>query len=236
MNNLLLFEQERQTENSFLVTDPERVNHLKTVLDKKVGDTISTCLVNTGLAKGKILERNESSFLIQVQDFLPGKEFKVKLIVALSRPPTIKKIIEHGTSLGVSEFHFYKSELTGKSFLEAKIFKEGLFKKHLEFGLSQSKVFYKLPTVKTHSSLPTSTDFKSDQKYLLKMNAEKTFNQIPPDLNKEISLVLGPERGLTSTENTYFEEQGFRPVQVSPSTLRVEIACFAAVSQLFLFN
>lgn len=235
MNNLLLFEHEMQNENTYLIKDDERLSHISNVLNKKNGDELNLCLVNNCLGKGVIKNLSSNSLEIEVTQKLPGTRFDIKLIVGISRPPTIKKILEHGTSLGVSEFHFYLPELTEKSFLEAKLFKDELFKKHLEYGLSQSKVYYKLPKVILHKGLPDLKLFEGDQKYLLKMDAGKSFNQYPPELNKPISLVLGPERGLIPKENDFFESDGFRAIEICPSVLRVEIATLAALSQIFLF-
>ena len=236
MNNLLLFEHEQQNENHFLVKDEERLDHLVNVLGKKNGDIINLCLLNQGLAQGLIKDISENCVEIEVSERHPGKFFPIKLVVAVSRPPTMKKILEHGTSLGVSEFHFYRPELTEKSFLEAKLFKEEQFKKHLEYGLSQSKVYFNLPKVISHKGLPDLENFKDDQRYLLKMDAGQNFNTKVPNLDKPLALVLGPERGLIPKENQYFEQAGFTPIELVPSTLRVEIAAFSALSQLFLFQ
>ena len=236
MNNLLLFEHEKQDENLYFIEDKERLDHLNQVLGKKAGDEISLCLVDKSLASGEIIELSTNKAIIKIQKKTEAQHFPIKLIVAVSRPPTMKKVLEHGTSLGVSEFHIYRSELTEKSFLEAKLFKEEIFKKHLELGLSQSKVYYKIPKVVLHKGLPELGSFSNDQKYLLKMQAGTTFNDFPPNIDKPISLVLGPERGLIPSENQYFEDAGFKPIELTPSTLRVEIATFAALSQLFLFG
>lgn len=235
MNNLLLFEHERQDELRYTFNDKERIKHLQEILKKSKDDEISLCLVNISLARGIIKKLTSESCEIEIIEKLEGQSFSIKLIVAISRPPTIRKILEHGTSLGVSEFHFYKPELSEKSYLDSKLFKAEAFKQYLNNGLSQSKLFYKLPTVKLHSALPKLETFRSDQKYLLQMNALQTFNDLPPTISKSIALVLGPERGLIPLENEYFIAGGFSPIQIAPSVLRVEIASFAAVSQLFLF-
>lgn len=236
MNNVLLFPHELQKENLYRTQNKKVLTHIKEVLKKVPGDRLSVCLVDTGLAKGKILEADDQSMTILVEKIENGLSYELNLFVAVSRPPTMKKILEHGTSLGVSTFHFYVSKLTEKSFLDAKLFREKLYEEYLALGLSQSKVFYKMPTVKLYKGLPTEVDFTTEQKYLLKMNAKTSFNQSPPKLNRPISLILGPERGLTQNENETFESLGFTPIEITPSTLRVEIACFAALAQLQLFT
>jgi len=235
LNNLLLFEHEIHSENQYLIESPERFQHIIQVLDKTAGDELNICEVNKSLGKARIDKLTNDSVTLTVLSREMGVSFDIKLFVAISRPPTMKKILEHGTSLGVSEFHFYRPELTEKSYLDAKLFKEKLFTTQIELGLSQSKVFWKLPKVILHQELPILDNIELGQKYLLKMQAKKKFSDFPPDLKKPISLVIGPERGLIPSENLFFEESGFTPIEVSPSTLRVEIATFAALSQLFLF-
>lgn len=236
MNNVLLFPHELQNENLYCLKEQKVLTHIKEVLKKKVGDKLSVCLVDQGLGEGEITSIDSQSISIKVLSQTPGSSYNLSLYVAVSRPPTMKKILEHGTSLGVSSFHFYVSKLTEKSFLDAKLFKEELYKEYLALGLSQSKVFYKLPTVEFYKDLPLDKDLSKHQKYLLQMNAGTSFNQVSPNLDQPISLVLGPERGLTEDENQQFITKGFKPVEISISTLRVEIACFAALAQLQLFT
>ncbi len=235
MNNLLLFEHEIQSEGQYLLNDSERVQHITHVLGKKAGDEINICEVDKSLGLARIDEISNGSIKLTILTKEVGKSFDIKLFVAISRPPTMKKILEHGTSLGVSEFHFFKPELTERSYLDAKLFKDKLFTSQLKFGLSQSKVFWKLPKVILHQGMPKFENMELGQKYLLQMQAKKKLTDFPPDLKKPISLVIGPERGLIPSENQFFEESGFTPIEVAPSTLRVEIATFAALSQLFLF-
>jgi 16S rRNA (uracil1498-N3)-methyltransferase len=236
LNNVLLFPNELQKENLYCLREAKVLIHIKEVLKKTTGDKISICLVNTGIGEGRILSLTDESVTIEVLGTSPGISNDLNLFVAVSRPPTMKKILEHGTSLGVSTFHFYISKLTEKSFLDAKLFRENLFEEYLALGLSQSKVYYKLPTVVLHRQLPLDLPFEEHQKFLLKMRAGTSFTEVNPDLTRPISLVLGPERGLTEVENESFISNGFTPIEITPSTLRVEIACFAALAQLQLFT
>ncbi len=236
MNNVLLFPHELQKENLYCLKDAKVLKHINEVLKKKTGERLSICLVNSGLGEGVITSITDESITIEVLEKRPGISYDLNLFVAVSRPPTMKKILEHGTSLGVSTFHFYISKLTEKSFLDAKLFREKLYEEYLALGLSQSKVFFDLPKVILHSKLPLDVDFSNHQKYLLKMQSGRSFSEVTPDLSKPISLVLGPERGLTESENDSFISKGFTPIEITPSTLRVEIACFAALAQLQLFT
>ncbi|MFT6069613.1 MAG: RsmE family RNA methyltransferase [Bacteriovoracaceae bacterium] len=233
---MLLFPHELQKENLYCLKEPKVLKHIKEVLKKSTGDKLSVCIVGSSLGEGVITSLSEEGLTIEVIKTFPGASYDLNLFVAVSRPPTMKKILEHGTSLGVSTFHFYVSALTEKSFLEAKLFRENLYQEYLALGLSQSKVFFKLPEVVLHKKLPLDVEFSKHQKYLLKMQAGTSFTDIPPDLSGPISLVLGPERGLTADENESFISKGFTPIEIGASTLRVEIACFAALAQLQLFT
>jgi 16S rRNA (uracil1498-N3)-methyltransferase len=236
LNNVLLFQHELQKENLYCVRETKTLVHIKEVLKKKTGDKLSICLVDIGLGEGKILELTNENVVIEVLSQSKGLSQGLSLLVAVSRPPTMKKILEHGTSLGVSHFHFYVSKLTEKSFLDAKLFRENQYQQYLALGLSQSKVYFRLPKVDLHTSLPLDLDLNEEQKYLLKMEAGTSFRDSKPDLNRPITLALGPERGLTLSENEAFIDRGFIPIEITPSTLRVEIACFAALAQIQLFT
>ena len=91
------------------------MKHLKKVLKVQKDSPIKLCLINEGLADGKVLEVLTDKILVKIGTIKDSVEVKTKLIVGLSRPLTMQKILEHGTTLGVSEFHFFRAELSEKN-------------------------------------------------------------------------------------------------------------------------
>lgn len=231
MNNFLLFKREEIEPTIYQVEDSLRIEHLHKVLKSSEGDEIKVCLINHGLGMARLekLEKN-SARLCLIEQF-PGQIAPYHLLMGLSRPPTCKKVLEHGTSLGVSSFHFFKAELSEKSYLDSKLFSEEKYHELLNLGLSQSSIYFQTPTFELSKYFPSNFE-KYPQKYLLSLEAGKKFNELKPNFDEPILLAVGPERGWTESEEAFFLKQGFTPIKISPSTLRVEIATFAALGQL----
>ena len=50
--------------------------------------------------------------------------------------------------------------------------------------------------------------------------------------SREISILVGPEGGLTDLEQTTAEKLGYVPIRLGPRTLRTETAVVAAITAL----
>lgn len=236
MNRLILEASEQIAENRFKIVDPEKLKHIQEVLKCSEGDRIKVCFLNKSLNTAEIIEIEESSLSLELTGESPKKESWCKLLIGLSRPPTCQKIVEHGSTMGVSHFHFFKAELSEKSYGGSKFFKDKKYESFLRFGLSQSSHYYKLPEV-TIAPHPTQKSFENvEQKYILSPFGEKWFNDYEIDFSKKLILAIGPERGWTSKEVDVFKNQGFKEVVISEAILRVEAAVYSSLSQLELLK
>ncbi|MFI5391071.1 MAG: RsmE family RNA methyltransferase, partial [Bacteriovoracales bacterium] len=179
-----------------------------------------------GIGQGIITKISPESIELKVENISPKYFAPFELLVGLSRPPTCKKLLEHGTSLGVSRFNFYPAQLSEKSYQESNLFKD--YQKYLKYGLSQSGIYHQMPEVNLKK------DFSGEQKFVLSPKTKKTFLDYKIQPNKKITLAIGPERGFLNREIDAFKDQGFLEVSIGPPILRVEIATFAALGQLHL--
>jgi 16S rRNA (uracil1498-N3)-methyltransferase len=225
MNSFLVFDEEK-TGDSYTISDQERINHVLKVLKSQVGDTLIVCLVGSGIGKGILEEISSEHLKIKLQDISPRAQAPFELLIGVSRPHSCQKILEHGTSLGVSSFNFFTATLSEKSYLDSKLFLDP--QKYLRYGLSQSGLYHKLPEVSL------SKKFTGKQKFILHPGTNKTFADYPLNPNDNITLAIGPERGFTKEEVEHFKSLGFLEVSLGRPILRVEIATFAALGQLHL--
>ena len=156
------------------------------------------------------------------------------LLVGLSRPPTMKKILEHATSLGVSHFHFFKAKLSEKSYGDSKIWDKESTQKVLLDGLSQSASYWKLPKVSHYKDLESIDTFEGFDLRLcsLSKGVNKKMTSIRSD--QPMILAFGPERGLTEDEDNALQSKGFQAFSLGQGVLRVEIAVFSSLGQCHL--
>ncbi|RLA63030.1 MAG: hypothetical protein DRQ88_12930 [Epsilonproteobacteria bacterium] len=235
MNRFLIFENEKLSANTYEISDPERLEHLKTVLKSSVGDILKITLVDQGIGDAYIKELSANSLTLVAKNISKKNSAPYELIVGLSRPPTLKKILEHATTLGVSSFNFFKATLSEKSYLDAKLFKGQYLQKYLRYGISQAAIYHQLPKVNIYHEV--QSEWKNrEQKYILSPKASKSFLDVKIDFTKKITLAIGPERGWTTDEIDYFKNLGFNEIAISPAILRVETAVFTSLGQLELLR
>lgn len=220
-----------------IITDPKILNHLHTVLKTKVGDTLRVGIINQDIYSGLVVNLDNLSCNLELTKIEEAKRPWFNLIVGLSRPQTMKKILEHGTTFGAKEFHFYKAELSEKSYLDSKIFVDQAYNDFFIDGLSQSGIYTHLPTFTLDKYNPASQyTKKQEQKFILDLDTDKTFKDFEIDFSSSINLAIGPERGFTKNDIAEFHDAGFKSVKISSTILRVEHAVYAAIAQLELFR
>lgn len=232
MNRLLIFDHDLK-QKDLCITGDKILQHAHEVLKVKEGDRVQLCFVNQGLGQGLVKRVTKGFIDLTIQDTAPGLQLPYQLEVAVSRPPTMKKIIEHGTSLGVSHFSFFKAELSDKSYLQSRIYEEEKMKELLSLGLSQAKTLQNLPSFQVHQ-YHQKTSVK--QKFICSIGDHPTFKDVDLRIDEPISLLIGPERGWTKREEKDFVKFNYQPIKISDTVLRTEIATFIALGQLELLR
>ncbi|MFZ9001568.1 MAG: RsmE family RNA methyltransferase [Bacteriovoracaceae bacterium] len=235
MNRILIQDKHLIAPSTYKITDPSVLEHIHQVLDKKVGEQLKCCLIDKGLYTGVVKDLNQSEIVIGLLNEVPSVKTNIELYVGLSRPPTCQKILEHGTTLGVNSFHFTRTKLGEKSFIDSKLFKEKRYEKYLKLGLAQSDSFTQFPHFHL-SDTWSPQDIKGHQKFILDPFSTKTFSDVNIDFNEKITLGIGPERGWHADEVEQMVSLGFERITLGPSKLRVELATYCALSQLELLR
>jgi RsmE family RNA methyltransferase len=220
-----------------VITDSKILNHLHTVLKSKIGDTVRVAVLNQDFYAGVITGLSHSTCTMDLTKLSSPSLPWFDLIVGLSRPQTMKKILEHGTTYGAKSFHFFKAELSEKSYLDSKIFLNNAHEELMIDGLSQSGIYTHLPTLKLEKyNLASQYKNSLDQKFILDLDTDKTFHDYSIDTKAPIHLAIGPERGWTKNDTEEFHAAGFKSVKISSSILRVEHAVYSTIAQLELMK
>ncbi|MCF8057700.1 MAG: RsmE family RNA methyltransferase [Bacteriovoracaceae bacterium] len=235
MNRIILDEeQKRGHENIFVVHDSAIREHIVSHLKAKIGSQVKVAVLNRGLTEAVVVTLTDKEIHLKIGPLSPGAPQPFQLLIAASRPPTVKKIIEHGTSMGVQDFVFFKADLSEKSYLTSKVFEEKSVHQLTTLGLSQGAVYVKRPKVTVVDSLSEAVKLAESDRYMLSLEGEKSFLDSFP--SEKVSLAIGPERGWTQKEEEFLENQEFTKVLIGPSVLRVEIATFSALGQLAMIR
>jgi len=234
MNLILVTKNDFITESQVRLTD-HRLTHILKVHRAEIGQTLKVGEVDGLLGYGKIVELSKDSVVLNVElSSQPPQPIPLTLVIALPRPPTVKKILQGAIEMGVKKIHFIGAKRVEKSFWQSSLMTpEGLHKQNL-LGLEQA-VDTVLPTIEFHKYFKPFVStvlpelLKDSQGFI----AHPTLDSpCPHQVTEPVTVVIGPEGGFIPYEVEALLEVGLKPVNLGPRILRVEHATFALISKL----
>jgi 16S rRNA (uracil1498-N3)-methyltransferase len=234
MNRLILEPSDFISEDLVLIHGA-RAEHLLGVCKLKPGDPIKLGLLNGPAGEGEVIESLTGSLkirYIQSQKRGASELGEVCVMMALPRPQMVKKILQKAATFGVRKLVLFRSERVEKSYFGSPVLSSEEIKKNLILGLEQGGKT-KLPEVVVLRLQREFNQWRAEQnfqsKFLLSLNSKNTIldysrlDQSGQHLTNA-SFLIGPEGGFIPKEEERFIEEGFIPIRVSDSILRVESA------------
>ena len=233
MNYLWIFEEELIKKDEAIITDSFRLTHLQDILKSTSSDQLKVVVLGSGLGTATINKLSEKELHLIEINSSPGEERSIDLFVGLSRPQTMKKVLELTAGFPVKRLFFHRTELGEKSYETSKVLEREALSKHLLLGLSQTGRFHTLPEVEICKYVPFS---KIDQNKNRLIFHPKTSSSLKDFKLTNLALAIGSERGYTQKELEFFKENGFKECWLSDSILRVETALTSALSGIDLLK
>ncbi|MDP7042729.1 MAG: RsmE family RNA methyltransferase [Candidatus Thalassarchaeaceae archaeon] len=236
MNFLVLLEEQKilNTNNEYFINNPEEISHIKNLCQRDENSILKVIVLGKGKTTARIKECNNDFAKIEVDNkgFLKGGRKYVSLALGGLRPVMAKRVIEHSTTLGVKEIHFFPSDLSVKSYFESKVFKNKKYLKYMIRGIAQGGNYDCLPNLIIHENIH-EIEFEKYSKvcFLHKGKEGKYFSRDIAE-SENLLLLVGPERGWSKDEINTFENMKFEEIIISEAILRVEFAVNASLSQL----
>jgi 16S rRNA (uracil1498-N3)-methyltransferase len=234
--NLVLLEPKDFIDPDHVILKGRRFKHLIAVNKVMEKDQMICGLLNGKIGKGLVEKVSHDFIKIKVCfDHDPPEPLPLTLILALPRPKMLKRIIESVTSLGVKAIYLINSWRVEKSFWQSPVLDKDNLRKYMIMGLEQGKDTI-LPQIYQRRFF---TRFVKQELPLIANNTlcvtahPKSSNICPAGLNKEITLVVGPEGGFIDIEVATLEESGFSSYHIGPRILKVETAVTYLISRLY---
>jgi RsmE family RNA methyltransferase len=199
------------------------------VLRVKTGDEVRVGLLGGLQGKGEVVEVGATSVKLRCQCNSPSpQKGRDTLLLAFARPKVLLRCLEHAAALGFGQIVLFRCRRVEKSHLESHALERATYEARLLHGLEQSRRTH-LPQV---TLVPRFRELIEDQVEAL-LAADNRF-VADPDAAQEaalaavadgpISLVIGPEGGLSDHELSEFQGRGFSLVRAGHQPLRVETA------------
>jgi 16S rRNA (uracil1498-N3)-methyltransferase len=240
--NLIVLEPADFVSDTLVRLVDRRLQHARSHLRAQVGDRLRVGLLDEGegppapnLGHGEVLRCDAEALELRVElGQLPPPPSPITLALALSRPPTIEKVLQQGTALGIKRFLFFHSRRVEKSYWDSSALEPAALRRQLLLGLEQC-VDTVLPRIEMHRKF---RPFVEDR--LAELRATQPVLVADPEATQScprahagpLCLVLGPEGGFVPFERERFIALGDRLVHLGTRILRVETAAVALLARL----
>jgi RsmE family RNA methyltransferase len=220
-------------ETLVLPKDDARIAHICGVLGMKAGDSFDVGAVNGPRGKARIVSVGDSGMELALSwGGLPKRPLGVSLIVGLSRPQTMRKVLREAPALGIAEIHVAKCLRGEPAYAASSLWTSSEWSDLLHLGTEQAFSTF-VPKLEHHASLAEALDAVTDAEVVALDNYEAT---VPlagwKPSGKKTVLCVGPERGWHGPERDVLRSRGCLLAHLGPRVLRTETAMIAGVSLL----
>ena len=213
-----------------------------------VGDTIVCGELNKRIGTVVIREASRTLVIGDVSFEREAPERIVgELIVGLSRPQTIKKVLHFAASIGIKRLRLVRCERSEKSYLDSHLLRAADLNTELDLGLCQA-VDTMRPEVIIHHTLDGCLrDFQAGEfrdapvKWVGALSTTNESTAVTSLLPNELpvyaaqppfAVAIGPEQGFSPQEIARLQESAhFTCVRLGARQLRVEFALAALVGR-----
>lgn len=228
--NIILFETDKK--DNFIELSDFRAKHILKILKLKVGDTFKAGQINNfvGVAEIEAIDNNYIHYK-WVEKKKVSRTNNITLVVGLVRPISMKRILRESGMFGVKNIVVVGTDLGERSYKEAKLYKEGTYKKYLLDGSMQAGVAT-LPNFYLFDKLDNALseiDSKGTKIVFDNVKGIKQIREIK-EFEDKVVIAIGSERGWSNRERKLFEKNSFDFFSMGRYILRTETACCSALA------
>lgn len=235
MNQIILFKNDFYSSDCVKLSD-RRLKHILDIHKAQIGESLRVGFLNDKQGTAEIISLNEKYIELKVNlNQNPPKQTPLNLVLALPRPKTLKKVIQCATAMGVKNIYLIRSWRVEKSYLQSPLLKDENLFEQMILGLEQARDTI-LPKIQIKKLFKP---FVCDELPLLIKGTEAlvahpiTDKKCPHQINKPVTLAIGPEGGFIEYEIDLLKSIGFSVINIGDRILRVEHAVPAIIGKLF---
>lgn len=217
------------------VLSDRRLQHLREVLRARAGDEVGVGVEGGAIGRATIVavDGDAAELLVRLSD-PPPPALDVTLALALPRPPTLRKVLQQATALGVKRFALFRAERVERSYFSSHGLHADAIAEDLRLGLEQARDTM-MPTVELHPEhfgrfvrerLPALSEGRTA--LVAHPGAPTPCPRTPPG---PVTLIVGPEGGFIPSEAAALAQVA-QAIDLGPRILRVETAVVALLARL----
>ncbi len=228
MNLILLYERDFVDEARTRVRLADRrARHVRKVLRAGEGDTLVVGLLDGAVGEGRIVHLDRETVELEVAlGDEPPAALDVVLVLAVPRPPVLRRTLAQVASLGVKRIELVNAERVEQSFWQSHATGADAIAEQLVLGLEQARDT-RMPAVTLHRrfdafvdvTLPSLVEGRAG--FVADLRGTRAPNAPMPVPGL---VAIGPEGGWVPRELEAFERCGLGALALGDRALRVETA------------
>jgi 16S rRNA (uracil1498-N3)-methyltransferase len=239
MNLILLSDADFTSPTRVRLTD-RRLIHINEILKVKQGQVLTVGKFNGMVGQGKVVSLKNESVELEIDlKENPPPALPLTLILALPRPPMLKRIMFSAAMLGIKKIIILNFSRVEKSLWNSSSVKPEAITEQLVLGLEQAKDTVMPEVIFKNRFKPFVQDelpilIKGKTAYVAHPDVSlraKRSNLLP--LSLPLSLIIGPEGGILDYEIELLKAAGCKLIDLGPRILRTETVLPYIVGKLF---
>lgn len=236
MRNIRIYADVPLAVSATVTLSKDASHHLLRVLRCRRADQVTLFNGRGGSFTGRITSVSSGIAEVEIQDFVPGTSeppLLITLAAGISRSLHMDYALQKAVELGVSTVVPLFTERCNVKLEPGRMATRLQHWKKIMIHASEQCGRNSLPDLVTPCSLPewVRRD-RNPARLLLAPAARQTLAGYNGVNSRKISVLAGPEGGLTGSEEAIAERHGYVPVRLGPRTLRTETAAVAALTAL----
>jgi 16S rRNA (uracil1498-N3)-methyltransferase len=243
MNSLVILPGEGW-ETGRCVIVGERARALSTVEERPPGDEIRVVMLGGDRGRARVARWSAEVIeieLVETERSTPLR--RLDIIVGLSRPQTLKKVIQAAVMAGARSLHFVRTESGERSYLDSHVLRPDDLQQEVMKALEQIWDGY-YPRVEVHRSFAYFASrhlagFGTGERCLKMIASPGASILSARELSEHVEsmiVAVGPEAGWSHLEVEAFRGNGFIPAGLGSRVVRVEVALNYLLGQSLLLQ
>jgi len=239
MNLILLSDSDFIAPNRVRISD-RRFKHIQDILKAKSGQSLTVGLINGLMGQGTLVSKNTDCLELDVKlDCKPPEALPLSLILALPRPPMLKRILFSAAMLGVKNIIILNFNRVEKSLWNSSSLRAQAISEQLILGLEQAKDTLMPEVIIKKKFKPFVQDelpalIKGKLAFVAHPGSPNTVILSPKgEESKPYTLIIGPEGGIIDYEIELLKTAGCHTIDLGPRILRTESVLPFVVGKLF---
>jgi RsmE family RNA methyltransferase len=233
--NVLLFDENELVAPGRVRVADRRHRHVREILRAKPGDSLAVGRIGGRLGRAEIVALDAHALELEVTlEREPPAKLPVTIALALPRPPSLRKVLQQATAMGVKGFVLFASARVEKSYWQSTGLEPSALREQLLLGLEQAGDTVLPELAFARRFRPFVEDELPRLARAGRILVAHPGSEAPLEARAagETLLVIGPEGGLQEHELARLDAVGAVRVGLGPRVLRVETAVVALLARL----